>query len=40
MTTPANENESREEIHKIFVTFDDEKTGKNHLMKVIFQQRI
>jgi Ca2+-binding EF-hand superfamily protein len=27
MTTPANENESREEIHKIFVTFDDEKTG-------------
>jgi centrin-1 len=27
MTTPANENESREEIHKVFVTFDDEKTG-------------
>ena len=27
MTTPSNENESREDVHKVFVTFDDEKTG-------------
>ena len=39
MTTPANENESREEIHKVFVTFDDEKTGTYFSIQVISQPR-
>lgn len=28
MTTRPSENESRDEIHKVFVTFDNQKTGK------------
>jgi Ca2+-binding EF-hand superfamily protein len=28
MTTRPSENESREEVHKIFITFDPNKTGK------------
>ena len=27
MTTRPSENESREEIHKVFITFDIQKTG-------------
>jgi hypothetical protein len=29
MTTRPSTNESFDEIHKIFVTFDNQKTGKN-----------
>ena len=28
MTTRPSTNESREEVHKVFVTFDNQKTGK------------
>ncbi len=28
MTTKPSENESREDIHKVFILFDDEKTGR------------
>jgi centrin-1 len=30
MTTRPSDNESREEVHKVFITFDPQKTGKNH----------
>ena len=33
MTTRPSENESREEIHKVFVTFDNQKTGTPPLMQ-------
>jgi centrin-1 len=29
MTTRPSTNESREEVHKVFVTFDNQKTGNN-----------
>ena len=34
MTTRPSTNESREEIHKVFVTFDNQKTGKVALIQV------
>ena len=27
MTTRASDNESRDEVHKVFITFDSQKTG-------------
>jgi len=32
MTTRPSANESREEVHKVFVTFDNQKTGNSHLI--------
>ena len=28
MTTRASDNETRDEVHKVFITFDAQKTGK------------
>ena len=28
MTTRPSDNESRDEVHKVFITFDSQKTGK------------
>ncbi len=34
MTTRPTSNETREEVHKVFVTFDNQKTGKFAVIKV------
>jgi Ca2+-binding EF-hand superfamily protein len=34
MTTRPSDNETREEVHKVFITFDVQKTGKYALMQV------
>ena len=31
MTTRAADNETRDEVHKVFITFDAQKTGKSGL---------
>jgi len=33
ITTRPSANESRDEIHKVFVTFDNQKTGNNFFIK-------
>ncbi len=35
MTTRPTSNESREEVHKVFVTFDNQKTGKIAFIQVL-----
>jgi len=31
MTTRPSDNESRDEVHKVFITFDSQRTGRIHL---------
>ena len=33
MTTRPSDNESRDEVHKVFITFDSQKTGKKYFMQ-------
>lgn len=33
MTTRPSDNESRDEVHKVFITYDIQKTGKNLLIQ-------
>jgi Ca2+-binding EF-hand superfamily protein len=33
MTTRPSDNESREEVHKVFITFDVQKTGRATVMQ-------
>ena len=33
MTTRPSDNESRDEVHKVFITFDSQKTGTNKIIQ-------
>ena len=40
MTTRPSDKESREEVHKVFITFDVQKTGKGAVMQDLLLLRI
>jgi Ca2+-binding EF-hand superfamily protein len=40
MTTRPSDNESREEVHKVFITFDVQKTGRATVMQDLLLLRI
>ena len=40
MTTRPSDNESREEVHKVFITFDVQKTGSGAVMQDLSLLRI